>query len=287
MLLRFPLGLAKSLLRVVIRYMDLQQKRSNKSDKKSTLFVGRWQPFHGGHRELIETVLKKGKPVVVAIRDTDIDQKNPYTIYERWTAIQQNLKKYGALVKIVVIPDIDEICYGRNVGYAIRRIEMGSDVEKISGTVLRKKNQPYRPIIWLTGQTGSGKTTIARALQGQIGGIVLDGDEMRESISTGLGFGKQDREEHNLRVARLATVLSKKNLVIVSVIAPFKQTRERIDVIAKPVWVYVERDIPGTKEKPYEAPKNYQVKVNSDQLAPMGQVNVIIQYLKKKRIIHV
>jgi len=38
-----------------------------KFNKTSSLFVGRWQPFHEGHKALIETVLKKGKPVVIAI----------------------------------------------------------------------------------------------------------------------------------------------------------------------------------------------------------------------------
>ena len=55
----------------------------------------------------------------------------------------------------------------------------------------------------------------------------MDGDEMRQSISLGLGFTKNDRDRHNLRVARLAKVLSK-NIVIVSVIAPFKATRKKL-----------------------------------------------------------
>ncbi|KKQ07620.1 MAG: sulfate adenylyltransferase subunit 1/adenylylsulfate kinase [Candidatus Daviesbacteria bacterium GW2011_GWA1_36_8] len=48
-----------------------------KSNKTSSLFVGRWQPFHRGHKTLIETVLKEGKPVVIAIRDTEMSHKNP------------------------------------------------------------------------------------------------------------------------------------------------------------------------------------------------------------------
>ena len=94
----------------------------HKISKKCSFFVGRWQPFHEGHKALIETVLKEGKPVTIAIRDTEISHKNPYTTYERWSMIQNRLKQYGDLVKIVVIPDIDEICYGRDVGYAIRKI---------------------------------------------------------------------------------------------------------------------------------------------------------------------
>ena len=59
---------------------------------------------------------------------------------------------------------------------------------------------------------GRGKTTLANAIQRKMETIVLDGDEMRQSISLGLGFTKNDRDRHNLRVARLAKVLSKKIL---------------------------------------------------------------------------
>ena len=244
--------------------------------------MGRWQPFHGGHKALIESVLKNGRPVVVAIRDTAIDHKNPYTTYERWSMIQNALRDYGDLVKIVVIPDIDEICYGRDVGYVIRRIELGARTEKISGTKIREALPPGKLIVWLTGQTGSGKTTLANALKKKIGGGVLDGDEMRQSISVGLGFSKEDREKHNLRVARLAKMLSRDNVVIVSVIAPFRATRRQIDKIAKPIWIYVERKFKITKEKPYEVPKNYHIKVSPDKQTTSEQVDLVLKYLKHR-----
>lgn len=104
------------------------------------MFVGRWQPFHEGHQALIETVLRKGKPVIVAIRDTELSHKDPYSTTERWNAIQRALHKYGELVKIIVIHDIDEICYGRDVGYAIRKIELDPKLHAISGTKKREEN---------------------------------------------------------------------------------------------------------------------------------------------------
>lgn len=207
---------------------------AKKESQKSSLFIGRWQPFHEGHKALIETVLKKGKPVVIAIRDTEIDYSNPFSTFERWSMIQKALAEYGNLVKIIVIPDIDEICYGRDVGYGIRKIDLEQQLENISGTKTRKQLKVTKTIIWLTGQSGSGKTTIANALQQKIGGVTFDGDEMRGSISTDLGFAKEDRESHNLRVARLAKVLSKNTRVIVSVIAPFEDARKKINKIANP-----------------------------------------------------
>lgn len=113
--------------------------------KHASLFVGRWQPFHKGHKALIETVLKTGKPVVIAIRDTEIRHTNPYTVDERRVVIQRALKKYGELVKIIVIPDIDEICYGRDVGYAMRKIDLDKNLESISGTKIRRENSTTRP----------------------------------------------------------------------------------------------------------------------------------------------
>ena len=252
--------------------------------KKSSLFVGRWQLFHQGHKALMETVLKEGKPVVVAIRDMEIDHSNPFSTLERWSMIQKELSEYGSLVKIIIIPDIDEICYGRDVGYGIRKIDLEQQIENISGTKTRKELNITKTIIWLTGQSGSGKTTIARILQQKMNGVILDGDEMRDSISIDLGFTREDREFHNLRVARLAKVLSKNTPVVVSVIAPFDDARKKIDEIAKPFWVYVERNLPINENKPYQIPTNYHIKVNSDTQKIDEQVEIILSALSKHKV---
>jgi adenylylsulfate kinase len=237
-----------------------RRKQRRKKEAKPSLFIGRWQPFHQGHKKLIESVLKKGKPVVIAIRNTPISSKDPYT-------------KYGALVKIVVIPDIDEICYGRNVGYGVRRVDLGKKIEKISGTRTRAS---FNKVIWLTGNTGSGKTTLAYLLRERLNAVVLDGNEMRDSISRGAGFSKKDREEHNLRVARLAKVLYRqRHNVIIAVIAPYASTRRKIGKIIKPTWIYVKREMPHDPKKPYEPPKRPALIVDTDKYSIMDCVNQI------------
>lgn len=251
---------------------------------KSSLFVGRWQPFHKGHKALIEMVLKTGKPVVIAIRDTEISHSNPYSTQERWTIIQKSLRKYGELVKCIVIPDIDEICYGRDVGYEIRRIDLDRKTESISGTKTREMNSPFFPIYWLTGQSGSGKTTLAKALSKKISGVILDGDEMRESVSLGTGFSKKDREEHNLRIARLAKVISKQTPVIVSVIAPFQDVRLRIDEMIKPIWVYVKRNYKEDKTRPYQVPEKPHITVDSDKQTTLEQLDVILSFVNERSL---
>jgi len=233
--------------------------------KPASLFIGRWAPFHKGHEALIESVLSTGKPVVIAIRDTEPSVNDPYSTSERWTRIQEALQDWGSLVRIIVIPDIDEVCYGRDVGYGLRKIELTEQLHEVSGTKERLTTQPTHPIIWLTGQSGSGKTSLAAALKELIGNVViLDGDEMRESISTE-GFGREDRHAHNLRVARLAQVLAKQSPVVVSVIAPFAQTRSEIGKLISPIWVLcLRREQKDGPEFPYELPGPNDVSVVAD-----------------------
>lgn len=76
-------------------------------------------------------------------------------------------------------------------------------------------------IIWITGERKSGKTTLAKELCKKMNAINLDGDEMRNSISVGLGFSDEDRLENNKRIARLAKVLESQGFdVICSTICP-------------------------------------------------------------------
>ena len=112
-------------------------------------------------------------------------------------------------------------------------------------------------VIWFTGHSGSGKTTLARALQREIvPSVVLDGNEMRSSISLGAGFSRADRKEHNLRVARLAEVLARQVVVIVAVIAPMVDVRVEIDEICNPLWVYVARRVSEREGHFYEEPSD-------------------------------
>lgn len=95
---------------------------------------GRWQPFHAGHRAMIDKLLSEGHEVVVGIRDTPFNPDNPYSIYERQQMIRAT---YGDDVEIVVIPDFDVIAYGRKVGWGLREIHLAEEIEQISGTMIR------------------------------------------------------------------------------------------------------------------------------------------------------
>ncbi len=101
---------------------------------RASLFIGRYQPLHEGHKKLIQVALDEGKPVVVGLMDTAIDTSNPYSIDERRAMFAE---AFGDNVKCIVIPPIDEVCFGRNVGYWPRRIYLDADTEEISATKIR------------------------------------------------------------------------------------------------------------------------------------------------------
>jgi adenylylsulfate kinase-like enzyme len=143
------------------------------------------------------------------------------------------------------------------------------------------------PIIWLTGQSNAGKSTLAELLHQRLGAIVLDGNEMRSSISLGAGMSDEDRIEHNLRVARLAAVLAERHIVVVSVIAPFQSLRDRIHELALPVWVYVKREFVKNPDKPYdrpasyEPPERYDVLADSDLYRPEENAERVLAFLSQ------
>lgn len=236
-----------------------------------SLFIGRYQPLHKGHIKIIRKVLGEGKSVIVALRNTPIDESNPYTLEERK---EMFMKEFGSQIKVFVVPDIAEVCYGRKVGYKIRSIRLDKQTEGISATKIRNS---LKRVIWLTGNTGSGKTSLAYLLKERFNGVVLDGDEMRESISLGAGFSKKDRHEHNLRVARLAKILNYQGLnVVVSVIAPFAETRKKIDKICKPYWIYIKGGKVG-KKYPYEMPENPDLTIEPTKESLLESMEKIVK----------
>lgn len=135
-------------------------------------------------------------------------------------------------------------------------------------------------VVWLTGNSGAGKTTLAYNFMKLMNCVVLDGDAMRRSISLGAGFSKEAREEHNLRVARLAEELRQQGqLVIVSVIAPFESTRKKLEAIVPIKWVYVKRELPEDSNKPYEIPVTPDLIIDhnkNDALGARGILNTAI-----------
>lgn len=113
-----------------------------KKGNEFSLFIGRWQPLHAGHKALFNQVLDNGGKVCIAIRDIEPDHKNPYTASEVYANIHSFYKDLIDLgkVKVIKIPDIDSVNFGRSVGYDIVEWIPPQDISNISATKIREND---------------------------------------------------------------------------------------------------------------------------------------------------
>jgi adenylylsulfate kinase len=151
-------------------------------------------------------------------------------------------------------------------------------------------------IVWLTGLSGSGKSTLADAVARRLGRErieILDGDEIREFVSAGLGFTREDRDVNVHRIAYIARLLAKHGvLVFVAAIAPYAETRTELARLSTeaghafleiyvnaPLETVAERDVKGLYKKalageisnftgvsdPYEPPASPHLEIRTDR----------------------
>ncbi len=108
---------------------------------KYSMFIGRWQPWHDGHRWLIDQRLNEGKNVLICVREVSQDDKNPYNPID----VKKNVEKElidlinSGRVKVIIIPDIESVNYGRGVGYDIIEHIPPKKIGEISATKIREK----------------------------------------------------------------------------------------------------------------------------------------------------
>jgi len=105
------------------------------------MFIGRWQPWHKGHRWLIDQRLNEGKNVLICIREVGLDDSNPYNPQDVKINIENELNDLieAKKVKVIIIPDIESVNYGRGVGYDIIEHTPPQHIKEISATKIRKK----------------------------------------------------------------------------------------------------------------------------------------------------
>jgi len=107
-------------------------------DGQFAMFVGRWQPLHLGHQELFKRAMDEGKNVLICIRDIQPDEKNPFTAEQ----VRENISNFYSeeeRVKVMVIPDICSIEFGRGVGYDIIEHIPPQEIHDISATKIREQ----------------------------------------------------------------------------------------------------------------------------------------------------
>jgi hypothetical protein len=109
--------------------------------KETVQMLGRWQPWHAGHRALFERAIAKTGQVCIMIRDCQgWNQSNPFSWGAVKTAIRRDLDPlYQGQYEIVVVPNITNITYGRDVGYTIEQETFHDAIHAISATKIRRE----------------------------------------------------------------------------------------------------------------------------------------------------
>lgn len=122
-------------------HVEGDPKLKNNPGKQYSMFIGRWQPWHDGHRWLIDQRLNEGKNVLICIRDIEPNEKNPFTAEEVENNIKKELWKLVGeeRVKVMIIPDIESVNFGRGVGYDVIEHIPPQEVGEISATKIREQ----------------------------------------------------------------------------------------------------------------------------------------------------
>jgi len=164
--------------------------------------------------------------------------------------------------------------------------------------------------LWFTGLSGSGKSTIAAAVVDELrrrGHRVelLDGDEVRENLSAGLGFSKADRDANIRRIGWVAALLARNGVVAVTAaISPYRSVRDEVRskvdsfvevYVDTPIEVCEQRDVKGLYAKarageipeftgvsdPYEPPLAPEVRVVTHDRDPRASAAQVVDYLER------
>ena len=122
-------------------HVEGDPKLKNTGGRQYSMVVGRFQPFHDGHKWLVNQCLEDGKNVLICIRDIQPDEKNPFTAQEVENNILRELWKLVGQerVKVMIIPDIESVNFGRGVGYDIIEHVPPQEVSEISATKIREQ----------------------------------------------------------------------------------------------------------------------------------------------------
>ena len=171
--------------------------------------------------------------------------------------------------------------------------------------------------LWFTGLSGAGKTTISQIVENELRDRgsrveVLDGDVVRENLSKGLGFSKEDRDTNIERIGWVASRLVRHGAaVICAAISPYEETRQKARDLVEEWGTFIEvhvatsveecarRDVKGLYEKafkgeikgftgvddPYEEPANPDVRIDTEQHEPEESAQLILQHLEERGLI--
>jgi adenylyl-sulfate kinase len=169
-------------------------------------------------------------------------------------------------------------------------------------------------VLWLTGLSGSGKSTIAEIVEGELVARRikverLDGDIVRQGLTSDLGFSKEDRAKNIERVTFVAKLLSRNGVgCICSFISPYQSIRDKVRIettnfievfVDASLEAVIERDVKGLYKKaiageipnftgisdPFEAPDAPDLRIQTDDETPLESANRIIEYLEDRGMV--
>lgn len=181
----------------------------------------------------------------------------------------------------------------------------------------RAKQKRQKPcILWFTGLSGSGKSTVANAVEVMLfeqnkHTYLLDGDNVRHGLNSGLGFSESDRVENIRRVGEVAKLFCDAGLIVLTAfISPFGKDRDMVRKLTRlgqfievfvdtPLTVCEQRDPKGLYKKarkgeikdftgidsPYEIPQNPEVHIKNDGISVELAAQQVVAYLKTKHYI--
>ena len=118
------------------------RRRPKWDNKKETVqMLGRWQPWHAGHRALFERAIAKTGQVNIMVRDCQgWNDSNPFDFFQITHAIKRDLEpNYQGMFMITLVPNITNITYGRDVGYKIEQETFDESITSISATNIRRE----------------------------------------------------------------------------------------------------------------------------------------------------
>lgn len=171
------------------------------------------------------------------------------------------------------------------------------------------------PVLWFTGLSGAGKTTISKLVKEFLeeSGVPvehLDGDEVRATLSTDLGFSRKDRDLQISRIGWIANLLARNGVVVlVSAISPYQESRDAVIstfqrglevFVDAPLEVVEERDTKGLYKKarlgeirgftgiddPYEHPEFPALHLNTGGVSISDSVDEVITLLRKEGVLN-
>jgi len=187
----------------------------------------------------------------------------------------------------------------------------------ITRQLRQEKNKHKSFVLWFTGLSGSGKSTLANAVEKELFGMnynvtVLDGDNVRHGLCSDLGFTEKDRNENMRRIGEVAKLFVEAGtIVLAAFVSPYREDREKVrsrlphgdfyEVYCKcDIDTCEKRDPKGLYARarsgeidnftgisaPYEEPIKPDMVINTDNISIEEEVNLILNSLKKKRLIN-